>query len=616
MKSTHVQGRRVFTLVSTTVLAILFAGTVPAAGPDDAVRDQFADFAVVGNEVFINNGAMILATDQGQARVGSNGLLHLGTNGRIGESGAGGNIQSLGDLSLANGSRIFGNSGNASTNGNLTIGTNGVVEGQASAGGDATLLNGAKVLGVLNVGGTATYGINALAYGGEAHSPVVVPNIEFPVCPVEMTGTLGMPTDLTTGVYSSYALQPGDYGSYAFGSANDVLLQSGEYYFTSLSFGVNNKITLALPVTIHIAPGGMLRIGNGSSMTLTGGGNARDVVYRLGSEATANVGTNAKVAGTFCGPPHSPGADVTVNNGAVVEGAIYAANVHLGTSSRIHSRPADLTTVVHPDLSSFVLLASPGSSPALDLGGTTKVNAGDLGTDGAINTGTSVRLDLSPATRTIAKTVQNLGGSTKVAQLFTDTPAPVPQGTSVVISSQQSFAAGNLPDPATWPAAGPCTPAADPNADKKTTGTFQTLSVDAGAYDEIFVHGNGTLTLTGGRYDVRSFSTNTSVKIHVQAPTTICVSESFDIGGTTKVNDPSFGSGEFVAPDQFVVEYSGTGTATSGTNTTFYGGLLAYPSGSISLGGSSYNKGGFIGKSIKTGTGVQVELATPSPFGP
>ncbi len=605
-----------FTLVSVTMLAILSAGTVSAAGPDDAVSDHFADFAVVGNEVFINNGAAILATDQGQARVGSNGLLHLGANGKVGESGAGGNIQALGDLNLANGSHIFGNSGNASTNGNLTIGTNGRVEGDASAGGDATLLNGAKVSGVLNLGGTASYGVNALAYGGEAHSPVLVPSIEFPVCPAEMTGTPGIPADFATGVNSSHALQPGDYGSYAFGSGNDVLLQSGEYYFTSLSFGVNNKITLALPVTIHIAPAGMLRIGNGSSMALTGAGDARDVVYRLGSESTANVGTNAKVAGTFCGPPHSPGADVTVNNGAVVEGAIYAANVHLGTNSRIHSRPADLTTVVHPDLSSFVLLASPGSSPAIDLGGSTKVNAGDVGTDGSINTGTSVRLDLSAATRTIAKAVQYLGGSTKVAQLFTDTGAPVPQGSNVVVSSQQSFAAGNLPDPATWPTAGPCTPASDPNADQKTTGTGQTLSVGPGAYDEIYVHGNGTLTLTGGRYDVRSFSTGTNVKIHVQGKTTICVSETYNIGGGTLVNDPSLGSGEFVAPAEFVVQYAGSGTATSGSSTTFYGGLLAYPNGSIYLGGGSFNKGGFIGKSIQTGTTVQVEVAAPSPLGP
>ena len=69
-------------------------------------------------------------------------------------------------------------------------------------------------------------------------------------------------------------------------------------------------------------------------------------------------------------------------------------------------------------------------------------------------------------------------------------------------------------------------------------------------------------------------------------------------------------------PDQFRVEYAGMDTAESGMGTQFYGGLLAFPNGTIELNSNADWVGAFIAKKITTGTGVNVTLSSPSPFGP
>ncbi len=300
------------------------------------------DFAIVGNAVVIHNGAAVSATDAGQARVGSNGTLSLGTNANVGDGSEGGNVQSIADLTMGNGSRIHGNSGNASTNGNLSVGTNARIDGDASAGGDATLGNGAKVIGTLAVGGTATYGTNA-STASESSSPIAVPVIDIPsTCAAETTGTAGSPPNLTTATNATTTVSPGDYDTYEFRNGNKVTFESGEYYFNSLSFGTNSKITVVAPVTINIGDAGQLHFGNGSDMTVAGTGHATDVVYKLGSSVAVSVGTNGHIAGTLCGAE----ADVTLNNGAHIEGAIYADNIEIGTNGKVFSSPANLSMVM------------------------------------------------------------------------------------------------------------------------------------------------------------------------------------------------------------------------------------------------------------------------------
>jgi len=635
-------------LALVAALATPLVASVGLAADGADTSNNFSDFAIVGDSwVIIGNGADVVP-GSGEARVGSNGTLQLGTNGKIGDDTDGGNAQSLGDMTLGNGSKVYGDattggtlklgtnglidglanaggattmilgngsnvSGDAKTSGDLKLGTNGLIGGSADAGVDMTIGNGAKVLGDADAGGTITKGTNAKIFGTEGNSPEApdaAPTINLPECPVTAPGG----ADLTTGTNTSHTVSPGDYGNYVFGNGNTVVFETGEYSFQSLRFGTNTKIEMQTPVTIHIANG--LIFGNGVKETLANGTNLpEDLVYRLAEGASAQAGTNSRIYGTFCGPM----ADVVLGNGSWLEGAVYADTVRVGTNGQIISSPADLEGTPVVDLSMFVLLASPGASPAITLGSNTLVYSGDVGTDGSLTTGTYVDIDADddPGTtsRVVARTIGAIGSQSTLDELYTDSN-PVTVGTYVKIdeppvafsdSLTSPFAAGNLPDPSTWPTAGPCSC----GTTDITLGTYSTATIDAGAYDAITIGSHSTITLTGGTYQVRSLTFGTYCDIHVQAPTTICVGEMLTIASQSVVNDPAFGAGEFVAPEDFIIEYAGSGTATMGTYVKFYGAILAYPDGSLTFASQGKYHGAYIAKAIVVGTYVEFWLDSP-----
>jgi hypothetical protein len=273
----------------------------------------------------------------------------------------------------------------------------------------------------------------------------------------------------------------------------------------------------------------------------------------------------------------------------------------------------------------FVLLASPGASDAIVIGGGTQVFKGDVGTDGSLKIGSNVKIDgegnAVNTSRTIAQTMV-LGGGSQFDALYAGTLPSV--GSNVKLgepraaynsANVQTFAAGNLPDPDNWPSAprGPCTPGAA-NADVITGSNTADFNLAVGQYDTITLGGGSTVSLIGGRYQVREFITGSNVKIHVAQGTTVCVTEKLIIGGGTRVNDPVFGAGNFVQEKDFVIEYTGTGSVTTGSNVAFFGGILAFPNGSLIFGGGGTYTGAYIAKSIITGSNVKLTLSNPSPF--
>jgi hypothetical protein len=276
-------------------------------------------------------------------------------------------------------------------------------------------------------------------------------------------------------------------------------------------------------------------------------------------------------------------------------------------------------------VSSFVLLASPGSSDAIVIGGGTHVSKGDVGTDGSFKTGSNVKIDGegdAVNTSRIVATTTTLGGGSQFDAIYADMTSA---GSNVKlgepraaydIANVQAFAAGNLPDPEDWPSAltDDCTPGAASD-DVITGSNTADFNIAVGSYDTITIGGGSTVSLTGGGiYQVREFITGSNVKIHVEQPTTICVTEKLTIGGGTRVNDPAFGTGNFVSGSDFVIEYTGTGTATTGSNVTFFGGILAFPNGALTFGGGGTYTGAYIAKSITTGSNVKLTLSDPSPF--
>jgi hypothetical protein len=214
-----------------------------------------------------------------------------------------------------------------------------------------------------------------------------------------------------------------------------------------------------------------------------------------------------------------------------------------------------------------------------------------------------------------------LGGGSQFDELYADMTSV---GSNVKLgepraaynsANVQAFAAGNLPDPAGWPSVltDPCTPGAA-SADVITGSNTADFNLAVGQYDKISLGGGSTVSLTGGRYQVREFITGSNVKIHVEQQTTICVTEKLTIGGGTRVNAPAFGTGNFVSGSDFVIEYTGTGTATTGSNVTFFGGILAFPNGALTFGGGGTYTGAYIAKSITTGSNVKLTLSDPPPF--
>ncbi len=561
-------------------LVVFFAANA-VAGNTSAT---FRDFAIVGDTSVVIGGGLDLIPGSGQARVGSNGALKLGTNVMVGDTTNGGNLQAIADMIIGGGTLIYGD---VTTNGNLKIGTNATIGGDCDAGGNFVLGGGSDIGGDVNVGGVLTRGTNTTIGGVEGSSPEAAPMIALPACEAECPGG----DNFTAGTNSGpHTLLPGAYGSYVFGGGSKVVFTTGSYSFQNLKFGTNVKIAIEAPVTINVC--GSLIIGGGTKEDLTSGG-AEDVIYLIAEGGSANVGTNTRLYGTFSGP----GADVTIGGGTDLNGAIYAYSVKLGTNVKMVSSPADAC----PDATGvgiFVLLAN-----GIKLGGGTHVISGDVGTTGNLLTGTNVIIDtnINTISRVIASSA-NLGGGSHLDYLATD---GYTIGTNVIIGAVESYAAGNLPLSANWPTAGTCSA----GSNDVIEGTNATVTIPPGAYDQINIGGGSEVTLEGGLYQVNSFTLGTNCKVFAQGPTTICVNGTINIGGGSKINDPN---GDFhVSPQELL--FKGSGTVTTGTNVLFYGAITASPGGTISLGGGGNYFGAYVANAIICGTNCDFTLA--SPFG-
>jgi hypothetical protein len=209
------------------------------------------------------------------------------------------------------------------------------IDKSAHTGGNAVLENGARIGMNLIAAGTITKGANTSVGGTKierAPSPprTTAPLIVLPPCTVAAPGGPDLTIPANSGTRK---IAPGDHGNFKFGNGNTVVLKRGTYSFQSLSFGTKTRINIEGPVTIHVKQ--RMIFGNGVKQVLKAG-SADEVVYFLDSGASANVGVKNKVFGTFCGPQ----AEVSIGNGSLLEGAVYANKVTLGKNATIISSPA------------------------------------------------------------------------------------------------------------------------------------------------------------------------------------------------------------------------------------------------------------------------------------
>lgn len=231
----------------------------------------------------------------------------------------------FGDVKMAMGSSGCTDSYNsdsgtyAATQSNLwgSIGTNDtlLIQSLATVGGDAST----AALGNITISGTPTINGDTTSHA--------------PVHPLNLVGD----ADYTwaqdnnsryTGMSGSYSFSPGPLDMHI-GDYNQVTLQPGTYYFTSVHLDHESRLNVGAGGAVKIFVTGNVVVENEVRLN-TGGKPANLNIYTKGT--VVNIGSQSEFRGTL----YSPNCDFLHNNSAGIYGAIIAKSIKIDNNGCIH----------------------------------------------------------------------------------------------------------------------------------------------------------------------------------------------------------------------------------------------------------------------------------------
>jgi YD repeat-containing protein len=401
--------------------------TCVSTTPAEAV--QSGDFAIVGrSKISIGSGCSILP-GSGEAGVWSGGPLDLGKHTRCG------GIQALGDISVGEGDVIHGG---VTADGQVKIGSHVVVDGSVISGRDAVIGRNTRVSGDVIARGTVILQQRATVSGSvlEAGDPEGAVSITLPeIPPVSSDGP-----NLSTDKKSAHTIPPGVYRDYTFGERNEVIFASGTYTFRDLVLGPRTRIVFSLsdgPVTVFIAE--KMIFGKGVMADIIEG-NPQGITYVLASGAEVVAKDGSVVLGTFLGPD----ADIKLEKGVFLKGAITANRISVGPKARIESNRASLSppevsflvnpeTIIMGQATTLTWDATNATSISIDNG------IGDVDVNGSLMVAPTM-------TTTYTLTATGPGGKTTRSVCVT-VKVPLPQ---VAISAHPSAVPPGQSSTVTW----------------------------------------------------------------------------------------------------------------------------------------------------------------------
>jgi len=213
---------------------------------------------------------------------------------------------------------------------------NATIGGDATSAGQVKLANGASVAGVIT------------------ENAAVLPLTDIPL-PVLALTTSG--SNVTVKKNKSAIVLPGGYKKLSGKEGVTISLSSGHYTFSEINVDKNSVIELdvsAGPITVDVV--GKVDF-DGVDMMLIGGG-VTDVLFQVQGDqvklGTSNAGGNggsgksgssggagaSNKIGNYVGTYLAPNAQLTLEDGGVLNGTAYASKVHLKQDSVVNPEPA------------------------------------------------------------------------------------------------------------------------------------------------------------------------------------------------------------------------------------------------------------------------------------
>ena len=201
--------------------------------------------SMLGNPSFLNvqnnlvfNGNVQFggqSTVQGSADVGGTAIVNFNATVQ-------GNLTATGDVTI--GGTV---SGNASSNGSVTLTTFGAVGHNVSANQNVVLGNSTSVGGNVTYGNQLTIGTFATIGGTQAHATTIVTPAHYtPVAIVPDSFTTGGP-DIIANKFDTKIIAPGHYGNLSIDAAT-IKLSPGQYFFDSVT-ATSSFMTLDLDLS-------------------------------------------------------------------------------------------------------------------------------------------------------------------------------------------------------------------------------------------------------------------------------------------------------------------------------------------------------------------------------
>jgi hypothetical protein len=245
----------------------------------------------------------------------------------------GGNIDAGGQVTVAKDASV---GASVISGEKIDLKKNASIGGDATSGGQVKLANGASVAGVI----TENAGVLPLT------------DIPLPVLALTTSGS-----NVTVKKNKSATVLPGGYKKLRGKEASTISLSSGHYTFSEIDVDKNSVIELdvsAGPITVDVV--GKVDF-DGIEMMLIGGG-VTDVLFqiqgnsvKLGTSNAGGTGGSGKSGsskgagksnkiGNYVGTYLAPNAQLTLEDGGVLNGTAYASKVHLKQDSVVNPEPA------------------------------------------------------------------------------------------------------------------------------------------------------------------------------------------------------------------------------------------------------------------------------------
>ena len=253
----------------------------------------------------------------------------------IGQSGqVSGDLRNVeGEIKLKSNSVVMGE---VVAGGQVNLENQSRAASDVNSGGDVRLKNRAEVSGDVIASGSVTVANNASVDGDISENAPApnLPSLRLPDLEIEAGGE-----NVEVARNETLVLAPGVYGDLKLRQNAVLKLTSGAYYFSAIDGGKGATLEMNLiSGAIHIHVVEELELDQGSEMrgfSPEGGDPAAEILIQV-QGTKVKLGQNGHYLGTIM----APNADIHMDKGAELTGALFGKRIFLGSQVKIHVQAA------------------------------------------------------------------------------------------------------------------------------------------------------------------------------------------------------------------------------------------------------------------------------------